>query len=198
MIILGLAGKKGSGKDTLADFLVQEYDFEKMAAAAPLKQSAAALFGIPAEHFEQTKNDPNATVTMRYEYSDRSFYVKLTHREYLQRYGTEAHRDIPDFGTEVWTDMLNRKFRDPEGRYVVTDSRFTNECLNLQARGGRIVYIDRPAADSEDAHISEAEPDVEMYRIQNDGSLADLYEAGHALMRVIESDEIFARMARVG
>lgn len=189
MIILGLAGKKGSGKDALADHLVAKHGFEKIAAATPLKESAAALFDIPVEHWEITKNDPGAEVVVRYKINGRSEYRRFTHREILQRYGTEAHRDIPGFGPATWTDILNRKFSDPEGRYVVTDSRFTNECLNLQEQGGHIIYIDRPGADTADVHVSEARPEVEMHVIENDGTLEDLYRAADALLEdaLIES-----------
>ena len=38
MVLIGLVGRKGVGKDTFADYLVKNHQFEKHAFAEPLKQ----------------------------------------------------------------------------------------------------------------------------------------------------------------
>ena len=43
-MLIGLVGKKGSGKDTTADFLVEKFDFKKKAFADPLKSVVQKLF----------------------------------------------------------------------------------------------------------------------------------------------------------
>ena len=43
-MIIGLVGKKGSGKDTMADFLVENYHFKQYAYAEPLKKLCQDLF----------------------------------------------------------------------------------------------------------------------------------------------------------
>lgn len=187
IIAIGLAGRKGSGKDTIADYLVANHGFDKLSFARPLKLSAAALLDIDAADFEVTKNDPKATVTTRYTLpGGRSIYRQQTVREFLQRYGTEAHRDIPEFGNSVWTNMLLTKLK-PGGRYVIADSRFTNECRALYLEGGVVCYVERPSTDDlSDAHASEAKPDVQFFaEILNDGSLEKLYECGDELVAAV-------------
>ena len=41
--MIGICGLKGSGKDTVADFLSTTYGFEKRALAAPIKYICAYL-----------------------------------------------------------------------------------------------------------------------------------------------------------
>ena len=54
-MILALSAFKGSGKDTLADYLVQRHDFVRVAFADPLKDQVAEMFSIPRD----TLDDPN-------------------------------------------------------------------------------------------------------------------------------------------
>ena len=48
-MILGLTGARGSGKDTLADHLVERYDFKRIAFADPVREKVKFLL--------QLKND---------------------------------------------------------------------------------------------------------------------------------------------
>lgn len=169
--IIGLNGKKGSGKDTAGAYLATAYGYTRLSFAEPLKRSAAAVLDIDPERFETAKNDPTAYV----EYFDGA-HVRITVREYLQRYGTEAHRDV--FGPSFWTDMLlARVAADPEPNFVVTDARFENECRALRGIGGVIVEIVREGMDYADAHASEAElpRDLVDYRMYNSGTIPELY-----------------------
>jgi hypothetical protein len=102
--------------------------------------------------------------------------VDISVREFLQRYGTEAHREI--FGEDVWVDMLCRQIHQQK-KYVITDCRFPNECRAIKDKGGSIVVIERPGTDVEDAHASEADipPDLVDAVIVNDGTKSDLYRA---------------------
>lgn len=47
MKIIGLTGEAGSGKDTIADYLVSHHDFRKISFAEPLRRGLQAMFGIP-------------------------------------------------------------------------------------------------------------------------------------------------------
>ena len=46
MVLLGIMGKKGSGKDTVSDYLVSHYGYKKMAFADPIKQMAQIIFDL--------------------------------------------------------------------------------------------------------------------------------------------------------
>ena len=45
-ILIGITGRRGSGKDTVADRLVEKFKFEKYSIAAPLKKAIQNLFGF--------------------------------------------------------------------------------------------------------------------------------------------------------
>ena len=45
-MIIGITGKAGSGKDTVADYLVKNHDFIKLSFAGILKQGMQILFNL--------------------------------------------------------------------------------------------------------------------------------------------------------
>ena len=51
-MILGVTGLIGSGKDTIADYLVTEHGFKRVSFAASLKDAVAAVFGWDREMLE--------------------------------------------------------------------------------------------------------------------------------------------------
>ena len=53
-MILGITGLIGSGKDTIADYLIRFHGFKKLSYAEPLKDSVAAVFGWDREMLEGT------------------------------------------------------------------------------------------------------------------------------------------------
>lgn len=175
-MLLGITGLKSSGKSTVADYLVLEHGYEIGSFALPLKQSVSALFGITLEEIEEWKNDPACTVTLTRPNGMRS---SMTLREFLQRYGTEAHRHVPAMGLDFWVNLLGPSLHD---RMVVPDVRFENEARIIRERGGRIIRVERQeVAGSGDTHESEWGVQADA-TIVNDGSLEELYDFVDALV----------------
>lgn len=50
--IIGISGAKGSGKDLLASYLVEEYGYKRIAFADSLKLICSQLTGLPLRYFE--------------------------------------------------------------------------------------------------------------------------------------------------
>ena len=98
-MIIGLSGEKESGKDTIAAYLVKRYEFERKAFADPMKRSIAALFNIPFKDVDTLKNDKKALVSLT---TYPGYRTEMSFRGFLQRYGTESHRDI--FGEDFWLE----------------------------------------------------------------------------------------------
>ena len=46
-MIIALTGKKGCGKDTIANYLVEKYGFINYGFADPIKEVGKILFGFP-------------------------------------------------------------------------------------------------------------------------------------------------------
>lgn len=181
-MIVGLNGLKGSGKDTVGEYLERAYGFTRASFAALLKKSAAALFDIDVDLWEKLKNDDRARVRLYRTYDSdgvpnaTEVYADMSVREFLQRYGTEAHRDV--FGDNFWVDAL---FSELGSTYygpdiVITDTRFENEITAVWGRDGVVVQIDRglPAVDG---HRSEILPAAVDARIRNQGDFEQLYAA---------------------
>jgi hypothetical protein len=80
-------------------------------------------------------------------------------RTYLQRYGTEAHRDI--FGCDFWVDQGMRRAQEVRAASnpctipVFTDVRFENEALTIKGMGGEIWHV-RGLDEDTGLHASEA------------------------------------------
>ena len=61
-MIIGIIGQKGTGKDTVADYIVKSNDFKKISYAEPLKKICKELFDLTDEQLndqhEKEKIDP--------------------------------------------------------------------------------------------------------------------------------------------
>lgn len=61
-MIIGIAGRAGSGKDTVADLLVRDHRFVKIAFADPLKRICKKVFDFTDEQFwgpSSARNGPD-------------------------------------------------------------------------------------------------------------------------------------------
>jgi deoxynucleotide monophosphate kinase-like protein len=187
-MLVGLNGFKGSGKDTVGEYLNKSYGFERLSFAAKLKESAAALFDIDPILWEGWKNDPNARVELVMAGNGGKLLPNtrpITIREFLQRYGTEAHRSV--FGADFWVDYA-LKGVDPNKNFVFTDARFENELSRIKSLGGYNVQILRPELINKDNHASEVPPPLTLidYQIDNIGDFEDLYDRVDEFMEFLK------------
>jgi hypothetical protein len=90
----------------------------------------------------------------------------------LQRYGTEAHRDV--FGEDFWVTQAMNGLA-VTSRIVFTDVRFPNEAAAIDRKGGHVIRLERPGASiAEQYHASEQILQAD-YVVQNDGTIDDLH-----------------------
>jgi hypothetical protein len=183
-MIIGFTGVKGSGKDTCGQFLVETYEFTRVAFADRLKEAVAILFDISVENVDDYKDDAGGTLPRVQVILDIASKVTLhpsieyvySWREFLQRFGTEMGRNT--FGKNFWIDqwenyLYQNSIRDDN--IVVTDVRFQNEVERIQTMGGTIVEVTRPGYEP-DGHESE-HPLPRMLidsQIENNGTIDDL------------------------
>jgi hypothetical protein len=182
-MIVGLAGFKGSGKDTVAAYLVKQHGFERKAFADPMKQSIAALFGISFADVDRYKNDESIIVELKQSRWNKEFEGVTDHdnlgsmdfRSFLQRYGTEAHRDV--FGQDFWLEYTLPSNGYYHGRnIVVTDVRYSNEAKRVRDFGGSIWFINRITnKQTSDPHSSETLDFGTDVTVPNSSTIEDLY-----------------------
>lgn len=138
--LIGLTGRAGSGKDTAFDLLVSgvpTVKFQRKAFADLLKRSAMLALGLDPEDADHLKE--RGTITVRFGQDEA---IELTGREYFQRYGLEAHREV--FGHDFWTKrVLTDEVLGNSRVTVITDVRLDDEAEAIRELGGQVWRIDR-------------------------------------------------------
>lgn len=141
-MIIGVCGFIGSGKDTIADYLVNFHEFRRESFAATLKDAVAAVFGWDRTMLEgRTKEAREWREQVDSWWASRLNMPTLTPRWVLQYWGTEVCRK--SFHDDIWIASLENKLRNSKDSVVISDCRFPNEIKSIQDAGGKIVWVKR-------------------------------------------------------
>lgn len=194
MKVIGLTGVARAGKDTVAGIVVEELnesglDAKREGFADKLKISAALALGWSGDDLVALMDDLKVGGYVESGLDDTvTGGARISGREFLQRYGTEAHRDL--FGDGFWVDALLplRRWsvgyggiaaepdRDDCDVLVVPDVRFDNEAQRILKYEGVIWRVSRPGIGAANGHASESGIADELVTrtIRNDGGLGYL------------------------
>lgn len=142
-MLIGLSGRIGSGKDTVADFLVKNHSFKKISFASSLKDVCSVLFNWDRTLLEGSTADSREwRNTVDIWWSNRLKIPNLTPRMMLQLIGTQIMRQ--NFNDEIWIANLENKLKTVDDtNVVVTDCRFINELELIKKYNGRLVQVNR-------------------------------------------------------
>lgn len=148
-IIIGLTGKKQTGKDTVFKLtfklLRPPNRVLRLAFADAVKEEVACACGVTVKFIEENKE---------------------LFRPILQWWGTDFKRKL--YGDSYWIDKLCKKviaLSDSSEKYltlvIITDVRFINEAEFIKFCNGYTVKVVRPISSTShvDKHISETELD---------------------------------------
>lgn len=188
--LIGLIGKKRTGKDTFAAKLVRDLGYERVALADPLREAALALdpivgtFPLQSEGITRVREWRLSDVVETLGWERAKDYVPEVRRT-LQRFGTESIRAIDD---RFWINAAFARIdalRAEGTPVVVTDVRYPNEADAIRDATGYLVRIVRDLPDDGDAHASEKAMDDyrEHLRVPNNGSVEDLEYLAGAIAR---------------
>jgi hypothetical protein len=161
-MIIGIAGKKGSGKTTLAKIIKKNTSCVELSFADPIKDMLG--FGLNLSN-DQLRGDQKEVVDDLY---------GVTPRHLMQTLGTDWGRSIdPD----LWVNIMREKV-DPFGliSVVIDDIRYENEADFIR-EAGVLIHIYRMGGTVDD-HSSESGINVKATDtiIYNNGSLQQLEE----------------------
>jgi hypothetical protein len=194
--LIGISGKIGSGKDTVATIIQELYpQYEVKKFAGKLKDIASILTGIPVEKFEdQEFKKTDLGKEWSYVYPDQyyddgeSVMVCMSVRQLLQKLGTDALRD--NLHENVWVNALmadyvekpvnvlegeGYRLEDTLPNWIITDTRFPNEAKIIEEKDGILLRVERSTCNL-GTHPSETALDDFPFEhvIFNNGSMDDL------------------------
>jgi hypothetical protein len=140
--LVGLAGKKGTGKTTLCGYLEREYHYKEYSFADPLKRGLMGCFGLT----EAQLHDPIQKETV-------DPFWNVSPRVLMQRVGTDCLRntlyktcpELEWLKGDLFVLLMKRSVQASTKHIVIADVRFKNEVNAIHDLGGVVVYIDRPA-----------------------------------------------------
>ena len=196
VVLLGLYGNKGVGKDTIGYILRQEHSFHVFSFAKHLYDCVSKLFHVRVEVL-QARETKEANMPALYGRSPR---------EVLKYFGTDFVRDF--ISHNFWIDEVAKRISDTCRssrvgiKAVITDVAMLNEIKYVLDNGGYILYIERPGC--EEFRVREAEAGIaETYlmtllmeenshvlRVQNDSSIEYLAERIATVMTYISINSI--------
>lgn len=147
--ILGLSGWARNGKDTVADFLIDNYGYKKLSFAAPMKE---ALYRLnPKITIDNVVNVPIQVGVDVYGWDGLKEHGPEV-RRLLQRFGTEVGREM--FGEDFWVNAAINSIEDGS-KVVVSDVRYPNEADAIKKLGGKVWRVVRPGFGPANDHESE-------------------------------------------
>jgi hypothetical protein len=174
-MLIGIAGRARSGKDTIAAYLVEKYGFQQYSFATPMKDFLQDMFQWDDRH---TDGDLKDVLDPVWGFSPR---------EALQLFGTEFGRAChPDIWLKFAAIQLD-DFGEDGQNVVISDVRFDNEAWFCRDRGV-LIHVIKPYLDKINGvsgHESERgvtfEPQTDHFFL-NDSSIAALEATVDAFM----------------
>lgn len=182
--LIGVTGKAGSGKTTIANYIRDNYLYAQLNFADPIKQGLASMLGLTLEDLDKLKitNEPI------------NDYLDINVRRLLQTLGTEWGRNTID--KDFWCYLMEEKIDNliwkliPTTNFVIGDVRFVNEVNWINNKGGTTILVKRDNKITEKTtrnHQSEVEieslRDIVTYSVNNSGSHASLFYQIDGIMK---------------
>jgi hypothetical protein len=174
-MIIGLTGYAQSGKDTVASILVENYGYQRVAFADPIRDLLYATNPMLKEGYRvKGLVDVYGWDRVKVDYPEA--------RRLLQDLGVGARKT---FGDMFWVKQALRQV-NPEGNYVITDVRYPNEAKAIREYGSSQIWrVRRLGIDPVNSHESESAMDGEKVDqiFVNNGTIDDLNSLINTRMR---------------
>ena len=141
-MIIGICGFIGSGKDTVANYLVEEHNYQRDSFAGALKDAVASVFGWDGQLLEGATSEAREwREQIDTWWAERLNMPELTPRWVLQYWGTEVCRQ--GFHDDIWIASLEHRLLQQDTDIVISDVRFPNEVEVIKKAGGKVWWVQR-------------------------------------------------------
>lgn len=175
MIIVGISGKRGVGKTSLANYMTRHHGFVKVSLSEPLKDLASTLFDFDPKDFTDITRKEKPW--REYEWSPREFLIHLGE---FMRYHDK----------DYWLKLALAQCSKKGGYYVFDDIRFRNEADAIRGLGGKVVRLNRYEKENPYGKNLDipSETDLDNYKFDVviedcvNKSLKDLHEQGDRML----------------
>lgn len=174
MILIGISGKKTSGKTTCAEIIKELFPDKTIIInfSDAVKESLKVIFDFSdSELYGDDKEKVNE-------------FWNITPREVMQFYATDLMRNqlskrFETISTNLWVKCVEKKIiklLNKDVIVIIADLRFMNEYEMIKKYNGITLRINRNNTEIYDKHQSEIELDnVEFdYNISNNSTIEDL------------------------
>lgn len=139
--IIAICGFMGSGKDTIADYLVNFHGYKRESFANSLKDAVSVVFGWDREMLEGRTKQSREWRETKDEWWSARLKQDITPRWVLQYWGTEVVRK--GFHDDMWVASLENRLMNSKDDIVITDCRFPNEIKALKNIGATVLRVKR-------------------------------------------------------
>lgn len=130
MKIVGISGKRGAGKTTLAELLRLNHNWNHLSLAMPIKELCRSEFGLTVAQTDGAmKEAPIAHLAGQ---TPRSIMIRIG----------KTYREV---NPNHWINKLEAKMANNLVN-VISDVRFQNEAEWIKERGGYLIRIERDPA----------------------------------------------------
>lgn len=141
-MIIGICGFIGSSKDTVANYLVEEHNYQRDSFAGALKDAVASVFGWDRQLLEGATSEAREwREQVDTWWAERLNMPELTPRWVLQYWGTEVCRQ--GFHDDIWIASLEHRLLQQDTDIVISDVRFPNEVEVIKKAGGKVWWVQR-------------------------------------------------------
>lgn len=172
-VFLVIAGRKGCGKNTVANYLHNRYMFEQYAFADEIRYIVHSLYGLDFQKMCGLTPE------------DREW-----REQPLEILGGKSVRqvlkDIAEVGRQIhldtWVNVVLKEVEHSD-RVVVTDCRFLNEAQRCKQKGAKLIYLNR--GERTDFHHSEDLTGLEEiadYTIDNNSTEEQLFKVAKEIV----------------
>jgi adenylate kinase family enzyme len=144
MNLYGIVGSAGSGKDTVANYLCEKYNYKKLSFAGPIKDVLSILFGWDRKLLEgDTVNSRIWREEVDVWWAKKLNILNFTPRWAMQHIGTEVIRKY--FNDEMWILIIESQMLtfDVDDNIIISDCRHPKEFDLIFRYNGKLIKVVR-------------------------------------------------------